>query len=303
MLDQHVLMQALFVETGKSPLFRKWDRIADGLSSDQSEKRAAAEKRLEGERDDAAKILHTMVQYDVRLYRSEKRWRQVLALSAAVLCVLFACGAAQNAAVTREALSFSIMPMWLAMPFVIALYDTHAIRRRRLNNTLLLLTRYNVSQSVGALIELMECGDPSVSPLAAASLTLLLTRPASAQRPRLTKRHHQYLYRALIGGNANKILAALAALEQFGEPAALPHVQRMIHCPHWILESERIRAAAKQCFRILSRKAETRAASLTLLRASSRTELSDRTLLRPAGNTAAAVPQELLRACDRETTG
>ena len=301
MLDQRVLMQSLFIETSKSPLFRKWDRIADGLGSDHTETRTAAEKRLEQERDDAAKILHTMVQYDVGLYRSERRWTQLLGLLTVGLCVLAAFGAAQNAAATREALAFLIMPVWLAMPFAIARWDARAIRRRRLHNTLLLLYRYKVARSVGALIELMDCGEERMSSFAAVSLALLLTRIEAAQSPPLKRGQQRCLYHALVGGNANKILTALAALEQFGEPAALPHVQRMRDCPHWIAESERIRAAAKQCCAVLSRKAEERAAMTTLLRASSRTERADRTLLHSAGSPAAASPHHLLRPCDRET--
>ena len=299
MLDNRIWMQCLFAETGSNPLCRKRDALAEGLASVERGKRLAAESQLEMEGENAGNLLREIVGRDVSLYRSGKRWLQGIALAIAAIFLLLLHQAAFHPGGSREAVSYLIIPAWLALPFVIALYDGHQVRKRRLKNTILLLYRYHAARSLGALIELMESGDAALSSLSVAGLALLLPQCGSDAGLRLTKKQRLYLYRGLIGYNSTKALTVLAVLEQFGEADAIPYAQRMTEYPHWSADYGRVRSRAAQCLGVLRARAATRQAAHTLLRPASLSEVSAETLLRPADCGGVTAPQELLRTCEK----
>jgi hypothetical protein len=134
------------------------------------------------------------------------------------------------------------------------------------------------------------------------ALTVLLPRLQASDARVLTEEHRQILNRVLGSGipsysrEKNRlVLAILKAYEQVGDGSALPFVERLASGRSAGVSRE-VREAAQACLPFLQERAERERASRELLRAASASDTPSDVLLRPAGGTIEADPQQLLRA-------
>src|SRR5262249_30449931 len=138
--------------------------------------------------------------------------------------------------------------------------------------------------------------------LARLAVIAILPDLKAADAPLLKDRHRACLHRALRGSNSELILATLQALEHVGDHKAIPSVRRLIPCPVWLVYSDRIEQAARQCLLALRARNEKQRTRHTLLRAATDVATSTEILLRPAQDTGTADRQQLLRAGRLYTT-
>jgi hypothetical protein len=161
------------------------------------------------------------------------------------------------------------------------------------------LADYDDVAGVGALAETLEWPDPRVQDMAASALKRLLPRLRASDAHLLTRGQRACLYRRLtmsqVGRDGTLILAILAALQQVGDEAAIPHVRRLADGKVLSPTQRKVQAAAQECLPYLETHASQQRASQTLLRASAQEHTPAGDLLRPAESANATVPQELLR--------
>lgn len=158
------------------------------------------------------------------------------------------------------------------------------------------LSRYGGARSVGILAEALTVSDVQI--YAAEALIRELPQLKANDAPLLNAEQRKYLYGALMGDNANLILAILKALEQIGDEAAIPYVEQLA-LGHGSFNYRNIREAAEACLPYLHERAAKQKEHQTLLRASSAADVvtsAPDTLLRPAQYSNPTQPQELLRA-------
>src|SRR5436305_1323914 len=88
----------------------------------------------------------------------------------------------------------------------------------------------------------------------------------------------------------------LKALEQVGDEAGIPYVERLIKRYAATEPEKRVRAQAGESLPFLQQSAQRLRSSQTLLRAGQPSEVGAEELLRPAIGTSQAHPEQLLRA-------
>jgi hypothetical protein len=162
------------------------------------------------------------------------------------------------------------------------------------------LAEFEDIRSVGPLAEALEYQDRELKAIAESKLTRLLPRLRASDASLLDEEQRKCLYRALRGRDTNLILAVLKALEQIGDEQAVPFVQKLANGEGLAARNSGIRAAAQECLPALQERAERERASRELLRAASASDTPSDVLLRPAGGTIEADPQQLLRASGAE---
>lgn len=162
------------------------------------------------------------------------------------------------------------------------------------------LAAYDNIQGIGPLAEALEWPDPAIRALAARSLTRLLPQLNASDAGLLSVNARGCLYRCLKIGNARHeetlLLAILKALEQVGDEAALPYVQRLVDSQPVTRAQIRVRQKAVECLPFLESGASQRRGHDILLRASSMDSAQPEILLRPAASGAITESDQLLRA-------
>ena len=154
---------------------------------------------------------------------------------------------------------------------------------------------------VGALAEALEWPDSEVRELAGIALTNLLPQLRASDAGLLAAHQRECLHRVLKMRNAGfespLMLAILNGLEQVGDAAAIPHVERLAASPALTSKQRRVKEAAEQCLPFLRDRADATRGSSMLLRASTPREIvASELLLRPATSVGASEAEELLRA-------
>jgi hypothetical protein len=159
------------------------------------------------------------------------------------------------------------------------------------------LAEFEDVRSVGPLAQALEYQDRELKAVAENKLTRLLPSLQASDASLLDEEQRKCLYRALHGRNTELVLAILKALEQVGDDKALPHVEKLAEGEGVVRgDFSRIREAAQACLPALQQRAEWERSRQTLLRAASASDTPSDVLLRPAGGTIEADPQQLLRA-------
>lgn len=160
------------------------------------------------------------------------------------------------------------------------------------------LARFEDIRLVGAMTEGLEYDDKEVITLAEAWLTQHLPTLKASDSHLLNLEQRKILHRAVVKKKRPELaISILKALEQIGDTAAIPFVQKLAQGAG----EERVRQAAIECLPYLERLEAERLSRETLLRASSAANVGApaETLLRPASGTMEADPAQLLRASDQ----
>lgn len=172
-------------------------------------------------------------------------------------------------------------------------------------------------RAIGPLLDAGSLsGVPRIRETAWTALIALLPRMKSSDAALLNSRHRLILRNLLFAAYTpvDIAVAVLKAYEQIGDSRDLPVVERLAtgQSPHqvpqwaqdkhhraWIQDS-RVREAAAACLPLLQARLGQIKDPETLLRAASRTDLPDSTLLRAAQERSEVDPQQLLRASRSE---
>ncbi len=135
-----------------------------------------------------------------------------------------------------------------------------------------ILGKYDTREVLAPLVELMATGDRTLRSTAMAAMTPHLLRLQASDGDLLTPGQKEVLYRTLSLKNTGKEedfqLALLKALEQIGDSATLPYVQRLCIAEPWNPVEKRIKRAARECLPYLEAHAEEEQRGGTLLRPS-----------------------------------
>ena len=156
-------------------------------------------------------------------------------------------------------------------------------------------------RGVGTLSEALEWPDASTQRVAASALTRLLPLMTASDGNLLNAKQRSCLYNILRKRNVRSqeplIKAILTALQQVGDHAAIPAVERLIDLPAISTRHIKIRDLARQTREFLDETAKLQSVSSTLLRASSAHDTPSELLLRGSMSVAEEnAPQQLLRA-------
>jgi HEAT repeat protein len=162
------------------------------------------------------------------------------------------------------------------------------------------LADYDDVAGVGALAETLEWPDRRVQDMAARALVRLLPRLRASDARLLSPTQRGCLYRVLsmrhVGRDSTLVLAILQALQQVGDEAAIPYVQRLARSTTFGPTQRKVRQAAEECLPYLRNSADMQRASQTLLRASAQENVASDALLRPAYTNTTTEPAEMVRA-------
>lgn len=158
------------------------------------------------------------------------------------------------------------------------------------------LQQTNDIKQIGLFALCINENDAGVRSIAKNALTRLLPKTQASDSQHLTSDEMQALIDAIRRQKdyPTFMLALLKGLEQIGDERALPNVEALTRDPYIF---PAVRQAAWDCLPYLQIRAEQAEQAQTLLRASSGSEISPGTLLRPAQgvSTSSNDAQELLR--------
>jgi hypothetical protein len=238
--------------------------------------------------------LQSLLSHEVKTYRAAKQ-RFLEMLVVATLFVLTPYLLIPHLDVSEGVGAF-LLAVWFLIPFLVMHCRAVKASRKRVHAVVMRLHTHQERKSIGALIEAMEAGDLATANLARLAIIAILPELKAEDAPLLAHRHRVCLHRALRGSNSELIQAILHALEQVGDPTAIPYVKRLIPCPVWIWDSDRIEEAAQQCLRVLQERAAQRQVRHTLLRPAAASAATEEVLLRPAQAVSSIDSQQLLRA-------
>lgn len=163
------------------------------------------------------------------------------------------------------------------------------------------LAKYSDVAGIGKLAEALEWPDEGIKRAAETALIGLLPRVNATDADLLDARQRGCLYRMLKMSNVahhyELILKILKALEQIGDEAAVPYVERLANANMVIgVKKGKVRESARECLPALTQRAQENTVRNTLLRASSASEVASAdSLLRPAFGTPDAPAEQLLR--------
>jgi hypothetical protein len=180
----------------------------------------------------------------------------------------------------------------LATMIVFALSGTYA--QRNLTNSLIHSDDLRI---VPPLIQ--AAATVEISGTAAVMLlTRLLTRMRASDAGLLNPEDRTLLHTAMIKHSHNRefVLASLQALQQIGDVASIPTVQRLAEPTYWRAADPAVRGAALECLEFLKQRAALAEANQTLLRASDAGANSTEMLLRPVDNAIPIASGEMLRS-------
>ena len=154
-------------------------------------------------------------------------------------------------------------------------------------------------RAVSALAEALDWPDADIQYASRQALERLLPQLRATDSKLLNEKQRASLYKSLKMSNAHKeerlIIAILAALQQVGDTAAVPYVERLAQAKPRLPREQRIQRAAAECLPYLLIRAQDNESSAMLLRASSAVEMSPEILLRPASAHDSEAAEELLR--------
>lgn len=238
--------------------------------------------------------LRSLLVHGIKGYRRAKIQFWVM-LVFVLLLFLVAYRSVSPASAGEEAGAF-LMVAWVVAPFLCMRFDRLRRTRKRVYEVVTQLNERPVQNSLGVLIEAMECGDIATANRARQSVIAILPNLQATDAGLLLNRHRTYLHRALRGTNSEFILAILQALEQVGDTEAIPYVKRLVPCPVWLAYSHQIEAASIQCLATLHKRKREREAAYNLLRATTTADAPADVLLRPVRAGDATNPRHLLRA-------
>ena len=215
------------------------------------------------------------------------------------IAVVLAIVAVVAIAAIPGALAPAILIAIISSPFVLMWRAEVFMRKSKAR--ILRLANEGGLDGIGVLLQTLDDSDKSVR-LAArdALIRLLPTFQSSDALVFLSSQHRRILLRCISGyvpvdGDMPLILAILKVVEQIGDEACLPVVQRLAQGRGMGLD-ERVKAAANECLYYLWQRIERRQAHGELLRgsASPATDDSGR-LLRAAIDRPSVGQEELLR--------
>lgn len=178
-----------------------------------------------------------------------------------------------------------------------SLSTTQSEAARRLANT-------DDIRAVGPLAEALEWPDAVVQQMASKALTRLLPRLTGTNGNLLNPQQRAILYRHLKMSNIHRnyllMKAILKALQQVGDLAAIPVVERLAQAHAYTERQRTIKRLAEDTLPLLAISAKQQDASAQLLRASSANDTAANQLLRGAMANLEEAPHELLRATQGE---
>jgi len=161
------------------------------------------------------------------------------------------------------------------------------------------LAKHNDVRGVGRLAEALEWPDPDIKIVAARALTRILPRLCATDAGLLSSGQRTILYRRLSSCHSDERsdlqIAILKALQQVGDEAAVPHVERLAGPSALGFRQKQVQQAAIDCLPFLIDRAAQLRVSQSLLRASSATPSATDGLLRPADGDVTGTPDHLLR--------
>lgn len=269
------------------------------LGSENRLSRRTAMSNMDRMEEEVWSFLGEQVSADIEQYRTSNRQRTVL-LFVTITSVLW----------SLYAQWFGLVPshpdmLWIFLGLdLLALLSTVALTahcatrhivRRRIRNGLFLAQPFYPLEKLGALVDALSLGDDEISSLAQSLLIRLLPKTDANI---LTQAHLRALSQVLHGTNGHLIIAVLHAFERIGSPTLLPAVERLRHCPVWLVDAPQIERAAATCFEALKERSHHQAASRILLRPSATFGApypADKQLLVPAHATPDQLPKDLLR--------
>jgi hypothetical protein len=240
--------------------------------------------------------LRSLLSREMKAYCIEKRRFRTMLICAALLHVAAYRFVLHAPAYDGGGVLLMLLVAWITLPSLFARHNALRTIRRRVPAVVVLLHKYQARNSIGVLIEAMECGDEATSNYARIAVIALLPCLSATEGSLLEDSHRAYLYRALRSYSSQLILAILPALEQIGDDQAIPYVERLIPGPVWLADSRNIEQAAQKCLLSLQERSKERQARQALLRATIASALPSDALLRPAQEVSAMEPQQLLRA-------
>ena len=155
-------------------------------------------------------------------------------------------------------------------------------------------------RAVGPLAEALEWPDASIKFTAATGLIRLLPRLTASDGNLLNAAQRANLYGMLrmryVHSHYPLVEAILKALQQVGDEAAIPVVERLEKAHAYTTNQKRIKQLASDTLPLLATSARNQGASAMLLRASSAQDTPSDLLLRGAMANNEDAPQQLLRA-------
>ncbi len=162
------------------------------------------------------------------------------------------------------------------------------------------LSETNDLRAVGPLAEALDWPDASIQFVAATGLVRLLPTLNASDGNLLNAKQRASLYGMLRMRNAHShyglLEAILKALQQVGDEAAIPVVERLEKAHAYTNNQKRIKQLAQDTLPLLTMSARNQGASAMLLRASSQNDAPSDLLLRGAMANTEDAPQQLLRA-------
>jgi hypothetical protein len=246
----------------------------------------------------------TQVEAQLKLLEQEKRTHQQpgmrLAFLIASWCVIVPFTVVQTLhSITAD--NWPMAGLWGVLAVLATQLHRFCLSPKQTEAARKLATHDDV-RGVGPLAEALEWPDSDIQMVASRALTRLLPRLQATDAGLLNAAQRANLYRKLnpyqSGHHVELQLAILKAMEQVGDEAAVPYVQRLAGSITLTWHQKRVRQAAQDCLPYLKDRAAQLRVSQTLLRASSATTVTPDMLLRPAENTSNA-PEQLLRADER----
>ncbi len=155
-------------------------------------------------------------------------------------------------------------------------------------------------RAVGPLSEALDWPDASIKFIAATGLVRLLPGLNASDANLLNAKQRAGLYSMLRMRNVHShyglLEAILRALQQVGDEAAIPVVERLEKAHAYTSNQKRIKQLAHDTLPLLTTSARNQGASAMLLRASSQNDAPSDLLLRGAMANNEDAPQQLLRA-------
>jgi hypothetical protein len=279
------------------------ERTAEQLGSSDLDEVLTAMEALEKMGPGATDLLRSFVQHDARKYREGQKQLRLGVILIVLVALAILIWNVTYPGIAGIGAGCLLLAVWLATPCTLSWYGDSRTYGRRLSNVVALLHRSPLPNATPEMLEALSNGDSRTMSLASRSLTQLLPQLTNAEEV-LLKPHYQIgLRRALRGYDSNLILAILEASEKILNPAAIPDVRRLTHCPDWIAESEQIQSAARRSLAALEADTRHLQTVQTLLRASSPPNTPSAELLRQATAVPTSQAHQMLRAFNASHSG
>lgn len=170
------------------------------------------------------------------------------------------------------------------------------------------LSDFDDVRIVGSLLE--ACEDIDAATAIHEALTRILPQMKASDAHMLNTHQKKKLYEMIglpklfgkYGRNEDETLqlVILRALQQIGDGAAMPYVEKLANPPAGAKVSKEVQEAARECLPFLTQRAEQERLSMTLLRAAGTMETQSGELLRPAATNVESDPRALLRATQQD---